>query len=125
MNLTDIIALANAGFTAQQIAGLATANQTQIQSTTSQTAPTVPTTIPAQPPTVIPTPQIPSAAVTAPQNAAPVATPAPTDPIMAQLQNLTTAIQANGILNSQMPITQPETPEDVLASIINPPALNK
>lgn len=116
MNLTDIIALANAGFTAQQIAGLATANQT---------APTVPTTIPAQPPTVIPTPQIPSAAVTAPQNAAPVATPASTDPIMAQLQNLTTAIQANGILNSQMPITQPETPEDVLASIINPPALNK
>lgn len=115
MNLTDIIALANAGFTAQQIAGLATANQTQMQSTTSQTAPTVPTTIPAQPPTVIPTPQIPSA----------VATPAPTDPIMAQLQNLTTAIQANGILNSQMPITQPETPEDVLASIINPPALNK
>lgn len=122
MNLTDIIALANAGFTAQQIAGLATANQTQMQSTTSQKAPTVPTTIPAQPPTVIPTPQIPSAA---PQNAAPVATPASTDPIMAQLQNLTTAIQANGILSSQMPITQPETPEDVLASIINPPALNK
>lgn len=114
MNLTDIIALANAGFTAQQIAGLATANQSQAQPT-----------LPAQPPTVIPTPQIPSAAVTAPQNAAPVATPAPTDPIMAQLQNLTTAIQANGILNSQMPITQPETPEDVLASIINPPTLNK
>lgn len=120
MNLTDIIALANAGFTAQQIAGLATANQSQAQPTQ-----TVPTTLPAQPPTVIPTPQIPSAAVTAPQNAAPVATPAPTDPIMAQLQNLTTAIQANGILNSQMPITQPETPEDVLASIINPPTLNK
>lgn len=83
MDIKDIIALANAGFTAQQIAKMAT------------TAP-VPAPAPA---------------------------PVPVDPIMEQLKALTTAVQTNAIINSQLPITQPETPEDILASIINPPTI--
>jgi hypothetical protein len=42
---------------------------------------------------------------------------------MEQLKALTTAVQSNAIINSQLPITQPETPEDILASIINPPTI--
>ena len=82
MDIKDIIALANAGFTAQQIATMATT----------------------------PAP-------------APAPAPAPVDPIMEQLKALTTAVQTNAIINSQLPITQPETPEDILASIINPPSI--
>ena len=83
MDIKDIIALANAGFTAQQIATMAT-------------------TAPAP---------------------APAPAPVPVDPIMEQLKALTTAVQTNAIINSQLPITQPETPEDILASIINPPTI--
>ena len=79
MDIKDIIALANAGFTAQQIATMATT--------------------------------------------APAPAPVPVDPIMEQLMALTTAVQTNAIINSQLPITQPETPEDILASIINPPTI--
>lgn len=87
MDIKDIIALANAGFTAQQIATMAT-------------------TAPAPAPAPVPAPA-----------------PAPVDPIMEQLKALTTAVQTNAIINSQLPITQPETPEDILASIINPPSI--
>ena len=83
MDIKDIIALASAGFTAQQIATMAT-------------------TAPAP---------------------APAPAPVPVDPIMEQLKALTTAVQSNAIINSQLPITQPETPEDILASIINPPSI--
>ena len=86
MDIKDIITLANAGFTAQQIATMA--------------APPVPTPVPA-----------------------PVPAPVPVDPIMEQLKALTAAVQTNAIINSQLPITQPETPEDILASIINPPTI--
>jgi hypothetical protein len=41
---------------------------------------------------------------------------------MAELSKLTTAIQANGIMTSNQP--KPMTADDVLASIINPPARN-
>lgn len=87
MDIKDIIALANAGFTAQQIA-------------------TMVTTAPAPAPVPAPAPA-----------------PVPVDPIMEQLKALTTAVQTNAIINSQLPITQPETPEDILASIINPPTI--
>ena len=89
MDIKDIIALANAGFTAQQIATMAT-------------------TAPAPAPAPVP---------------APAPAPVPVDPIMEQLKALTTAVQTNAIINSQLPITQPETPEDILASIINPPTI--
>ena len=91
MDIKDIIALANAGFTAQQIATMAT---------------TAPAPVPAPAPAPAPAP-----------------VPVPVDPIMEQLKALTTAVQTNAIINSQLPITQPETPEDILASIINPPTI--
>lgn len=103
MDIKDIIALANAGFTAQQIATMAT--------TAPAPAPTpVPAPVPAPAPAPAPVP-------------APAPAPAPVDPIMEQLKALTTAVQTNAIINSQLPITQPETPEDILASIINPPSI--
>ena len=94
MDIKDIITLANAGFTAQQIATMAT--------------PPVPTPVPAPVPAPVPEP---------------VPAPVPVDPIMEQLKALTAAVQTNAIINSQLPITQPETPEDILASIINPPTI--
>ena len=101
MDIKDIIALANAGFTAQQIATMAT-------------------TAPAPAPAPVPAPAPAPAPVPAP---APAPAPVPVDPIMEQLKALTTAVQTNAIINSQLPITQPETPEDILASIINPPTI--
>lgn len=88
MNVHDIIALANAGYTADQINQLA---------------------------------------ALALQNPAPAPAPAPAHDqfsmLMQQMQQLTGAIQANGIAQSQQP--KPETAQDVLASIILPPTLDK
>ena len=87
----EILTLAKAGFTAQQIAGLSmVANQ--------------PVPTPAQP---VPTP------------AQPVPTPAqPVDPVLAELQKLTGLVQGSNIMNVNQPKVQ--TPEEILAEIINP-----
>jgi alkylhydroperoxidase family enzyme len=47
-----------------------------------------------------------------------------TDSIMAEIQKLTGALQANALLAGNMPTTQ-QTADDVLASIINPPTAEK
>ena len=73
MKIEDILALAKAGFTADQISRFAAISQ-----------------------------------------------PQPQPDFSAQLAALTAAIHANGILGSQQP--KQETAEDILASIINPPA---
>ena len=87
----EILTLAKAGFTAQQIAGLSMV--------ANQPAPT-----PAQP---VPTP------------AQPVPTPAPpADPVLAELQKLTGLVQGSNIMNVNQPKVQ--TPEEILAEIINP-----
>ena len=87
----EILTLAKAGFTAQQIAGLSmVANQ--------------PVPTPAQP---VPTP------------AQPVVTPAqPVDPVLAELQKLTGLVQGSNIMNVNQPKVQ--TPEEILTEIINP-----
>ena len=87
----EILTLAKAGFTAQQIAGLSmVANQ--------------PVPTPAQP---VPTP------------AQPIPTPAqPVDPVLAELQKLTGLVQGSNIMNVNQPKVQ--TPEEILAEIINP-----
>ena len=87
----EIMTLAKAGFTAQQIAGLSmVANQ--------------PVATPAQP---VATP------------AQPVVTPAqPVDPVLAELQKLTGLVQGSNIMNVNQPKVQ--TPEEILAEIINP-----
>ena len=94
----EILTLAKAGFTAQQIAGLSmVANQ--------------PVPTPAQP---VPTPAQP-----VPTPAQPVPTPAqPVDPVLAELQKLTGLVQGNNIMNVNQPKIQ--TPEEILAEIINP-----
>ena len=80
MTQNDILTLARAGFTAQQISALAQMQPVQQMQPTG-------------------------------------------DPFMQQLAQLTQAIQANGILSAQQP--KQETAEDVLASIINPPKIDK
>ena len=94
----EILTLAKAGFTAQQIAGLSmVANQ--------------PVPTPAQP---VPTPAQP-----VPTPAQPVPTPAqPVDPVLAELQKLTGLVQGSNIMNVNQPKVQ--TPEEILAEIINP-----
>ena len=103
----EILTLAKAGFTAQQIAGLSmVANQ--------------PVPTPAQP---VPTPVQPVPTPTQPVStpAQPVPTQAqPVDPVLAELQKLTGLMQMQNINNINQP-PKTETPEDILASIINPP----
>ena len=103
----EILTLAKAGFTAQQIAGLSmVANQ-------PVTTPAQPVATPAQP---VATP-----AQTVATPAQPVATPAqpaPVDPVLAELQKLTGLVQGSNIMNVNQPKVQ--TPEEILAEIINP-----
>ena len=95
----DILTLSKAGFTAQQIAGLSMiANQ--------PTTPVVQQTVPA--------PAVQAPAVQAPTVQAPAV-----DPVLAELQKLTGLMQNGNIVGSTMP--QPQTPEEILAEIINPP----
>jgi len=101
----EILTLAKAGFTAQQIAGLSMV--------ANQPAPT-----PAQP---VPTPAqpVPTPAQPVPTPAQPVPTPAqPADPVLAELQKLTGLVQGSNIMNVNQPKVQ--TPEEILAEIINP-----
>ena len=121
----DILSLTKAGFNAQQIAGLSmlankqTGNPTVVTAppTTNvppvTTAPPVTTTPPVTTaPPVTTTPPVTTATpVTAPENTV--------DPILAELQKLTGLVQGNNISNTSIPKVQ--TPEDILAEIINPP----
>ena len=101
----DILTLSKAGFTAQQIAGLSMiANQ--------QSAPAV------QAPAVQ-APAVQAPAVQAPAVQAPAVQAPAVDPVLAELQKLTGLMQNGNIVGSTMP--QPQTPEEILAEIINPP----
>ena len=108
----EILTLAKAGFTAQQIAGLSmVANQ-------SVATPAQPVATQAQP---VATPAQPGATPVQPvaTPVQPVATPAqPVDPVLAELQKLTGLVQGSNIMNVNQPKVQ--TPEEILAEIINP-----
>ena len=110
----DILTLSKAGFTAQQIAGLSMiANQ--------PTTPVVQQTVPApavQAPAVQ-APAVQAPAVQAPAVQAPTVQAPAVDPVLAELQKLTGLMQNGNIVGSTMP--QPQTPEEILAEIINPP----
>lgn len=101
VNANDVLTLARAGFTAQQIAALATVNQP------APAAPEQPAA-PAQP-------------VPAPAPAQPAAAPSNDDvsAVLAKLGVLTEAIQSNGLLNANQPKQQ--TADEILAAIIQPP----
>ena len=94
----EILTLAKAGFTAQQIAGLSmVANQPVATPVQPVATPVQPVATPVQP----------------------VATPVqPVDPVLAELQKLTGLVQGSNIMNVNQPKVQ--TPEEILAEIINP-----
>lgn len=115
MTPDDILVLAKAGFTSDQIAALASVSKTQ------QAAPA---TTPAPAPATVPE-QTPAPAPAAAPPAAPAPTPAAQQPdqttaeILRKLGVLTDAIQSSGIINSNQPAEQ--TADDILAAIIRPP----
>lgn len=113
-NNEDILILAKAGFTAQQIAALNTVAPAP--------APEAPAPAPEAPdPEHTPAP----APAPAPEAPAPEPTPAPAtmDEILKSVQGLTQTFQNGFIMGAQQP--KPITAEDVLANIINPPSPKK
>ena len=102
MNSNDILTLAKAGFTATQISAL-------IQMQTAQPVQQAQPIQQVQP--VQPVQQV--------QQVQPLQQ-VQADPIMAQLEKLTGALQANALLQTNMPQQQQST-DDILATIINPP----
>lgn len=110
MNVKDIVALANAGFTAEQIAGLQAAEAAAPAPAPAdpQPAPAPQEPAPAPAPTPAPEPQ-----------------PAP-DPVAAMLQRIGVALdnlQAANIRSSEQP--HELTADEVLAQVINPPRVVK
>lgn len=113
-NNEDILVLAKAGFTAQQIAAL------------NSVAPVAPVPAPA-PETPAPAPApAPVAPAPAPEAPAAPSTAAPhsVDDVLAAISGLSASIQNANLLAAQMP-TEQKTAETILASIINPPTKPK
>lgn len=120
-NNEDILTLAKAGFTAQQIAAL---------SVVGSAAPTVDTTVPTAPVGVV-APTVPAPIApqpTTPAPVAPAAAPAPTtaapqgataDDILKAISGLSAQVTTGLIQTTPQPT--PATAESILAEIINPP----
>ena len=99
MTIEDILTLARAGYTSEQINALY-----NVQAQAPVQAPAqVPVQAPVQAPVQVPAPTAPTATL---------------DDVMRGIAGLTTAVQANAILGAQQP-AQP-TVNDVLAQIIAP-----
>ena len=118
INFSDFVALAKAGYTADQINKLAVATMTA-----PAPAP-VPAPVPAPAPAPAPAPVPAPAPATAPApTPAPAPAPAPSvDPVqelLKQFAELKGAVQANAVQQSAQP---PEpTADQILAEIIDPP----
>lgn len=97
MTVKDLVALANAGFSAAQIAAINTAMSAEAQA---------PTPAPTPAPAPAPTP-------------APAPAPDQTAEILKQLGIISGQISAANIGNTQQPAQQ--TADDILAAIIAPP----
>lgn len=112
MNYSDIIALARAGFTAQQIAQMSQAEQ-------------VP-----QEPAPAPVPQEPAPApapAVEQQEPAPAIvqqTPDQLSAILAEMQTLKQTMQAQNRQNAELIPPTPQSAQDILSSIIAPPKKN-
>lgn len=108
MNYSDIIALARAGFTAQQIAQMSQAEQ----------APQEPAPAPVQQePTPAPVQQEPTPV--------PVQqTPDQLSAILAEMQTLKQTMQAQNRQNAELIPPAPQSAQDILSSIIAPPKKN-
>ena len=111
MKIEDIIALAGAGFSKQDIIKIAGTGS-------------IPTPTPAPAPILTPTPASASASASVP---VPTQVPGNTQDVFNQrmgvldnrLDEITRLIQVGNLSNSQIP--EPPTTNDMLASIINPP----
>ena len=116
-NNEDILTLAKAGFTAQQIAALSvvgsaapTVNTTAPIAPVDQVAPTAPATMTPQPTT--PAPAAPAAPAATPQGAT-------ADDILKAISGLSAQVTTGLIQSTPQPT--PATAESILAEIINPP----
>ena len=117
-NNDDILVLAKAGFTAQQIAALNVVG-------TAPAAPVAPETPAPAPAPVAPAPEAPTPAPAPEAPAAPsTAAPHSVDDVLAAISGLSASIQNANLLAAQMP-TEQKTAETILASIINPPTKPK
>ena len=104
MNYSDIIALARAGFTAQQIAQMSQAEQTPVQ---QEPVPVQQEPVPVQ------------------QEPAPVQqTPDQFSAILAEMQTLKQTMQAQNRQNAELIPPTPQSAQDILSSIIAPPKKN-
>lgn len=108
MNYSDIIALARAGFTAQQIAQMSQAEQVPQESAPAPVQ---------QEPTPAPVQQEPTPA--------PVQqTPDQLSAILAEMQTLKQTMQAQNRQNAELIPPTPQSAQDILSSIIAPPKKN-
>ena len=107
MKYSEIITLAQAGFTAQQIAQMA-----QVEAAITQPAPTPAITEPA------PTPAI---TQPAPVPATVQQTPDQFTAILAEMQTLKQTMQAQNRQNAELIPPTPQSAQDILSSIIAPP----
>ena len=110
-NNEDILVLAKAGFTAEQIAAL---NSAVKAPEVAAPAPEVEAPAPAP----APAPEAPAPAP-APEAKA-TAAPHSVDDVLQAISGLSASIQNANLLQTQMP-TEQKTAETILASIINPP----
>lgn len=131
MTTDDILTLAKAGFTADQIAAL---NKLSSPATPPTPAPVAAPAAPVAPVLSVPAapvaPAAPAApvipAVTDPTPAAPAAPTAPADmqQILSAVNGLSKQMQSAALLTASQNV-MPETTEQILASIINPPTKDK
>lgn len=102
MNYSDIIALARAGFTAQQIAQMSQAEPAPVQ---QEPAPVQPAPVQQEPALVQQTPDQLSA-------------------ILAEMQTLKQTMQAQNRQSAELIPPTPQSAQDILSSIIAPPKKN-
>lgn len=109
-NNEDILTLAKAGFTAQQIAAL---NQVQ-----QPVAPEVTPPAPAAPEVTTPAPAAPEVQTPPAQ---PTVAPHTVDDVLSAITGLSQQMQQNNLLNMTQQQPAQKTATEVLAQIINPP----
>ena len=107
MNYSDIIALARAGFTAQQIAQMSQAEQVPAPVQQEQTPAPVPA-VEQQEPALANVQQ----------------TPDQLSAILAEMQTLKQTMQAQNRQNAELIPPTPQSAQDILSSIIAPPKKN-
>ena len=107
-NNEDILTLAKAGFTAQQIAALSQVQQPVAPEVQAPPAPAAPEVTPAAPEVQTPPAQ-------------PTVAPHTVDDVLSAITGLSQQMQQNNLLNMTQVQPAQKTATEVLAQIINPP----